>query len=65
MLIVIQNACSLKLGMNVPWGILHRIDIGIFYTLKNMATDTKNRIWGSNSSFLHISPKLLGLVMLT
>ena len=32
-----------KFGMNVPWGILHWTEVGIFYLLKNMAAVTKNR----------------------
>ena len=32
-----------KFGMNVPWGILHRIVVGIFDLSKNMAAVTKNR----------------------
>ena len=45
-----------KLGMDVPWSILHRIVVGIFYLSKNMAAVTKNRTNGSDSSFSHISP---------
>ena len=50
-----------KLGISVPWGVLHRIEVGFFDLSKNMATVTKNRTWGSDSSFSHISPKPLGL----
>ena len=32
-----------KLDMNVPWDILHGIDVGIFDPSKNMAAVTKNR----------------------
>ena len=49
-----------KLGMNV-WGILRRTDMGIFYLSKHMATVTKNRKYGSDNSFLHISTTRLGL----
>ena len=50
-----------KLGMNVPWGILHRIVVGIFDPSRNMAAITKNRKYGSDSSFSHISPPRAGL----
>ena len=39
--------------MNVPWGI--------FDSSKNMATVTKNRTQGLDSSYSHISAKPLGL----
>ena len=29
--------------MNVPWSILHRTDVGIFYLSKTMVAFTKNR----------------------
>ena len=32
-----------NLGMNVPWGILHRTGVGIFDPSKNMAAMTLNR----------------------
>ena len=32
-----------KLGMNVPWGILHRTGVRIIDFMKNMAAITKNR----------------------
>ena len=47
--------------MNVPWDVMHKTDVGIFYSSKNMTAVTKNRTLGSDSSFSHISPKLLGL----
>ena len=50
-----------KLGINVSWGILHRTDVGIFDSLKNMAALTKNRTKGSDSIFSHTSPKPLCL----
>ena len=31
------------LGMNVPWGIMHRTDVGLFDPSKSMGTVTKNR----------------------
>ena len=39
----LASVVRIKLGMNVPWGIVHRTDVGIFDPLKNMATVTKNR----------------------
>ena len=47
--------------MNVPQSILHKMTLLIFDRFKNMATVAKNRTQGSDSRFLHISPKLLGL----
>ena len=47
----------MKLSMNVPWGIMHRTDLGIIDLWKNMATVSKTRIYGSDSSFSHISQK--------
>ena len=41
--------------MNVLWGILHRIGVGIFDPSKSMATVTENRTKGSDSSFSHVS----------
>ena len=47
--------------MNIPWGILHVTDVGIFDLSKNVAAVTKNRTWGTDSSFSHISPKSDGV----
>ena len=48
--------------MNVPWGILHRTDVGIFDSSSNMGAVTKNRIQEADSSSSYISPKPSGLV---
>ena len=43
-LTIFQNSSPLTLlDMNVPWGILHRTDVGIFDPSKNIAAVTKNR----------------------
>ena len=44
-----------KLGMNVTWGILHRNEVRIFYSSKNVAAVTNNRSLGSDRSFWEIS----------
>ena len=41
----------MKLGMIVPQGTLHKMTVGIFYPLKNMAAVTKNRTQGTKDSF--------------
>ena len=48
-----------KLGINVPWGILHRTDVGIFGLSKNMAAATKVEQRGQTEVFPTYLQKLL------
>ena len=43
--------------MIVPKGILQKVDVWFFDPLKNIATVTKNRTYGFDGRFWHISKK--------
>ena len=47
--------------MTFSQSILHKLTIWVFDRLKNTTAFTENRTQGSDSRFLHITPKPLGL----
>ena len=54
----ITRPIGTKLGMNVPWDILHRTDVGIFDPSKNKASVIKKWNIGVRQK---LTPKQLGL----